>query len=69
MRDVSWSLRSVTGAVLGGVLVAAALILVGLDPVLSALAGAVVAVDLQYYRGLSGEDGAGGWRDVADNGR
>jgi len=51
------------------VLVAAALILVGLDPVLSALAGAVVAVDLQYYRGLSGEDGAGGWRDVADNGR
>ena len=69
MRNVLWSLRPVTGAVLGGVLVAAALILVGLGPVLSAIAGTVVAVDLRYYRGLSGEDGAGIWRDVAQNGR
>jgi hypothetical protein len=55
------SLRSVFGTVLAGTLVAAALILVGLQPALAALVGAVVAVDLRFYRSLSAEDRGGDW--------
>jgi len=45
--------------VLPGVLVAAILILLGLAPVLGAVAGVVVTVDLYYYLSSSDGDHAG----------
>jgi hypothetical protein len=59
MRKACSSLGWVFGTVLPGVLVAAILILLGLAPVLGAVAGVVVTVDLYYYLSSSDGDHAG----------
>lgn len=64
MSRVLSTLGGVVGMVLASVLVASTMVLLGLSPVLGLLAGAVVAVDLRFYRQRAGEDAESGRQDL-----
>ncbi len=54
------ALAGVLGPLLASLLVAVTVVLLGLSPVLGLVAGAVVAVDVLYYRRHAGSDRAAG---------